>query len=87
MRILDLAIGQSAKTQYFTPGRDCDITRTGLTTFFVTGVRKVRSIVQGHGLIDQAFAETFTLSAQEIEELQSIHPSPSNEALPTNLPF
>jgi hypothetical protein len=87
MRITDLAVGQSAKTQYFTPGRDCDITRTGLTTFFVTGVRKVRSIVQGQGLIDQAFAETFTLSAQEIEELQTIHPSPSNQISPTDLPF
>ena len=87
MRILDLAIGQSAQTQYFTPGRDCDITRTGLTTFFVTGVRKVRSIVAGHTKVEQAFAETFTLSDQEIEELQTIHPSPSNEVLPTDLPF
>ena len=87
MKITDLAIGQSAQTQYFTPGRFCDITRTGHATFFVTGVRRVRSIVQGHGLIDQAFAETFTLSNQEIKELQTIHPSPSNMALPTDLPF
>lgn len=87
MKILDLAIGQSAKTQYFTPGTFCDITRTGHSTFFVTGFRKVRSIVHGHEMIDQAFAETITLSDQEIQELQTIHPSPSNQISPTDLPF
>ena len=87
MRITDLAIGQSAQTQYFTPGHFCDITRTGHTTFFVTGFRKARSIVTGHKKVERAFAETITLSKQEIEELKTIHPSPSNLAYATDLPF
>ena len=88
--ITELGIGQTIETEYFTPGRVAEVTRTSHHTFFVSGTRTVKSIVNGNGRVEVPFQELVTMTEQEILELASMqvfHPSATNTFYLPALPF
>ena len=88
--ITQFGIGQTIETQYFTPGNFAEVTRTSHHTFFVNGVRTVKSIVNGNGRVKTPFQELITMTEQEILELASMqvfHPSATNTFYEPALPF
>ena len=88
--ITQFGIGQTIETQYFTPGDFAEVTRTSQHTFFVSGIRTVKSIVNGNGRVEVPFQELVTMTEQEILELASMqifHPSQSNKFYLPTLPF
>ena len=88
--ITQMGIGQTIETQYFTPGDFAEVTRTSRHTFFVSGVRTVKSIVNGNGRVEVPFQELVTMTEQEILELASMqvfHPSVTNTFYLPTLPF
>ena len=88
--ITQMGIGQTIETEYFTPGRVAEVTRTSHHTFFVSGTRTVKSIVNGNGRVEVPFQELVTMTEQEILELASMqvfHPSATNTFYLPALPF
>lgn len=88
--IIELGIGQTIETQYFTPGRVAEVTRTSHHTFFVNGIRTVPSVVSGNERVEASFQELVTMTEQEILELASMqvfHPSATNTFYLPALPF
>lgn len=88
--IIELGIGQTIETEYFTPGRVAEVTRTSHHTFFVNGIRTVKSIVNGNGRVEVPFQELVTMTEDEILELASMqvfHPSATNTFYLPVLPF
>ena len=88
--ITQFGIGQTIETQYFTPGNFAEVTRTSYHTFFVSGIRTVKSIVNGNGRVEVPFQELVTMTEQEILELASMqvfHPSVTNTFYLPTLPF
>ena len=66
-----MGIGQTIETEYFTPGHVAEVTRTSHHTFFVNGIRTVKSIINGNRRITIPFQEIRTLTENEILELAS----------------
>ena len=88
--ITELGIGQTIETEYFTPGNVAEVTRTSHHTFFVNGIRTVKSIVNDNGRVEVPFQELVTMTEQEILELASMqvfHPSATNTFYLPALPF
>lgn len=88
--IIQMGIGQTIETEYFTPGRVAEVTRTSHHTFFVNGTRTVKSIVNGNGRVEVPFQELVTMTEEEILELASMqvfHPSATNTFYLPALPF
>lgn len=88
--ITELGIGQTIETEYFTPGRVAEVTRTSRHTFFVSGTHTVKSIVNGNERVETPFQELVTMTEQEILELASMqvfHPSATNTFYLPTLPF
>ena len=88
--ITQMGIGQTIETEYFTPGRVAEVTRTSHHTFFVNGARTVKSIVNGNGRVEVPFQELITMTEDEILELASMqvfHPSATNTFYLPALPF
>lgn len=69
--ITQMGIGQTIETEYFTPGHVAEVTRTSHHTFFVNGIRTVKSIINGNRRITIPFQEIRTLTENEILELAS----------------
>lgn len=88
--ITQMGIGQTIETEYFTPGRVAEVTRTSHHTFFVNGIRTAPSIVSGNERVEVTFQELVTMTEQEILELASMqvfHPSATNTFYLPVLPF
>ena len=88
--ITQMSIGQTIETKYFTPGTTAEVTRTSHHTFFVNGIRTVKSIVNGNGRVEVPFQELVTMTEEEILELAAIqifHPSATNTFYEPTLPF
>lgn len=88
--ITQMSIGQTIETEYFTPGTTAEVTRTSHHTFFVNGIRTVKSIVNGNGRVEVPFQELVTMTEEEILELAAIqifHPSATNTFHAPVLPF
>lgn len=88
--ITQMGIGQTIETEYFTPGHIAEVTRTSHHTFFVNGIRTVKSIVNGNGRVEVPFTDLVTMTEQEILELASMqifHPSATNTFYLPALPF
>lgn len=88
--ITELGIGQTIETEYFTPGRVAEVTRTNHHTFFVSGTRTAPSVVSGNERVEVPFQELITMTEQEILELAAIqvfHPSATNTFYLPVLPF
>ena len=88
--ITQMGIGQTIETEYFTPGHVAEVTRTSHHTFFVSGIRTVKSIVNGNGRVEVPFTDLVTMTEQEILELASMqifHPSATNTFYLPTLPF
>ena len=88
--ITQMGIGQTIETEYFTPGHIAEVTRTSYHTFFVNGIRTVKSIVNGNGRVEVPFTDLVTMTEKEILELASIqvfHPSATNTFYLPALPF
>ncbi len=88
--ITQLGIGQTIETEYFTPGRVAEVTRTSHHTFFVNGIRTVPSVVNGNERVEVPFTDLVTMTEQEILELASMqvfHPSATNTFYLPVLPF
>ena len=88
--ITQMGIGQTIETEYFTPGHVAEVTRTSHHTFFVNGIRTVKSIVNGKGRVEVPFQDLVTMTEQEILELASMqvfHPSTTNTFYLPVLPF
>lgn len=86
--ITQMGIGQTIETEYFTPGHVAEVTRTSHHTFFVNGIRTVKSIVNGR--VEVPFTDLVTMTEQEILELASMqvfHPSATNTFYLPVLPF
>lgn len=88
--ITQMGIGQTIETEYFTPGRVAEVTRTSHHTFFVNSIRTVPSVVNGNERVETPFQELVTMTEQEILELASMqvfHPSATNTFYLPALPF
>lgn len=88
--ITQMGIGQTIETEYFTPGFTAEVTRTSHHTFFVSGIRTVKSVVNGNGRVEVPFQDFVTMTEEEILELASMqvfHPSATNTFYLPALPF
>ena len=88
--ITELGIGQTIETEYFTPGAIAEVTRTSHHTFFVSGTRTVKSVVNGNGRVEVPFQDLITMTEEEILELASMqvfYPSATNTFYLPALPF
>ena len=88
--ITQMGIGQTIETEYFTPGHIAEVTRTSHHTFFVNGIRTVKSIVNGNGRVEVPFTDLIIMTEEEILELASMqvfHPSATNTFYLPALPF
>ena len=88
--ITQMGIGQTIETQYFTPGTIAEVTRTSHHTFFVNGIRTVKSIVNGNGRVEVPFQDLVTMTEEEILELASMqvfHQSVTNKFYLPAFPF
>ena len=88
--ITQMGIGQTIETEYFTPGRVAEVTRTSHHTFFVSGIRTTPSVISGNERVKVPFQELVTMTEEEILELASLqvfHPSATNTFYFPALPF
>lgn len=88
--ITQMSIGQTIETEYFTPGRVAEVTRTSHHTFFVSGTRTAPSVISDNERVKVPFQELVTMTEEEILELASLqvfHPSATNTFYLPALPF
>lgn len=88
--ITQMGIGQTIETEYFTPGRVAEVTRTSHHTFFVSGIRTTPSVINSNERVKVPFQELVTMTEEEILELASMqvfHPSTTNTFYLPTLPF